>query len=136
MKCSIYCYYTPIEPHQQPRHSLIFYIFFSLFKLFFHPILKKKKKNLFFSLLIHTYYYIFSNIFLSFLSLYLLTNLNFTVTPSSSFLYFDSSSPHFILYKFDIIFIIQSIFFPLQNCENSLSLSLSLWILVLSYTFN
>ena len=88
-------------------HVIHLFSIFSFLYLNFSSILfskKKKKKNLFFSLLIHTYYYIFSNIFLSFLSLYLLTNLNFTVTPSSSFLYFDSSSPHFILYKFDIIF--------------------------------
>ena len=35
------------------------------------------------------------------------------------FLYFDSSSPHFILYKFDIISPIQSIH---KNCKYSLSL--------------
>ena len=40
-----------------------------------------------------------------------------------SFLYFDTSSLHFILYKFDIIFPIQFIFFLHKNCEYSLSLS-------------
>ena len=87
---------------------------------------------------IHTYCYIFPNLFPSFLSLYLPTTLNFIVTFSFCFLYFDSYFPHFILYKFDIIFLIQSMFFPPQNYELSLSLSLSLslWIFVLSYTFN
>ena len=89
--------------------------------------------KLFFSLLIHTYYYIFSNLLPFFLSLYLPITLNFTITLYSSFLYFDSSSPHFILYKFDIIFLIRSIFFPQQNVS---TLSLSRWIFVLSYTSN
>ena len=119
MKRSIYYCYTPIKPHQQLRHSLIFCTFFSLFKLFFSPILKKK---IFFSPLIHTYCYIFYNIFPSFLSLYLPTTFNFTVTLSSPFLYFDYFSLHFILYKFDIIFLIQFIFFPPQNYEYFLSL--------------
>ena len=62
MKRNIYYYYVTIKPHQQLRHPLIFNIFFSPFKLFFPPTLKKKenkKKKLFFSLLIHTYCYIF-----------------------------------------------------------------------------
>ena len=42
-----------------------------------------------------------------------------------SVLYFESSSPHFMLYKFDIISSIQSIFSPQKNCKYSLSLSLS-----------
>ena len=46
------------------------------------------------------------------------------------FLIFDYFSSHFILYKFDIISPIQSIFFQQKNCEYSLSLSLSLIALV------
>ena len=42
-----------------------------------------------------------------------------------SILYSDYSSPHFILYKFDIISFIQSIFSPQKNCKYSLSFSLS-----------
>ena len=45
------------------------------------------------------------------------------------FLIFDYFSYHFILYKFDIISPIQSIFFQQKNCEYSLSLSLSLLLL-------
>ena len=113
-KHSIYCYYAFVESRQQPRYLLIFYIFFSLFKLFFSLIIKKKKKDLFFSLLIHTYCYIFfPTFFSSFLSLNLPTTFNFMVTLlSSSFIYFDSSSLHFILYRFNIVFFIQSIFPP------------------------
>ena len=163
LKRNIYYCYAPIEPHQQPCHLFIFYIFFSLFKLFF-PLFSKKKKKLLFSLLVHTpivtllptfpflfylfispllyhytsflfFIYIFSlfklffsllskkknkvffslvpicshtywctssNLFLHFLPLYLPTTLPLYFLPL--FLYFNSSSTHFILYKFDIIF--------------------------------
>ena len=48
-----------------------------------------------------------------------------------SFLYFDSSSTHFILYKFDIISPIQSIF---SHTEIVSTLSLSRWIFFLLIT--
>ena len=51
------------------------------------------------------------------------------VTLSFSFLYFDYFSPNFILYKFDIIFLIQSIFFP-HKIVSTLSLSGLLFFLI------
>ena len=76
--------YSIIEPH----HPLIF-----SFKLFFSLLSTKKKKktknnknkNLFFSLLIQTYSYTFSNLSHPSLPLYLPTTLYFTVTLPSSF---------------------------------------------------
>ena len=82
----------------------------------------------FFYLLVHTYSYISSKLFPSFLSFYLPTALYFIVTLPSFFLCFDSSFSHFILYRFDIIFLIQSIFFP-HKTVSILSLSLSLSLL-------
>ena len=104
-------------PHQQPHHPLIFY-FFPLFKLIFSLLKKKKKKKtLFYSLLVHSCCYTSSTFLLPLcLSLLSILPLHFIIF---SFLYFDSSSPHFILYKFDIISLIQSIH---KNCEYSLSL--------------
>ena len=103
-------------PHQQPHHPLIFY-FFPLFKLIFSLLKKKKKKTLFYSLLVHSCCYTSSTFLLPLcLSLLSILPLHFIIF---SFLYFDSSSPHFILYKFDIISLIQSIH---KNCEYSLSL--------------
>ena len=53
-----------------------------------------------------------------------------------SFFYFDSSTLHSILYKFNIIYSIQSIFSP-QKTVSTLSLSLPLlWIFFLSYNFD
>ena len=105
-------------------HLLIFYIFFSISKILFSLFVKNKK--LFFSLLVYIYYYTSSNNSPSFLPLYLSIILYFAITlPLSffSFLYFDYYSPHFILYKFDIISLIQCIFFP-QKFLNTLFLSL------------
>ena len=101
---------------------LFFCIFFSLFKLFF-PLISKKKKTFFLPISSHTYYYMSFNIFLSFMSLYLSTTLPLYFLPL--FLYLDSSFTHFILYKCDIIFFIQSICFP-HKTVSSLFLSLSL----------
>ena len=85
MKHSIYCCYAPVEPH----HPLIFYLFISLFKLFFSQlyiyIYIIKNKKLFFSLLVHTYYYTSCNFSPPFLSFYLPTTLGFIVTLPSSF---------------------------------------------------
>ena len=63
MKYNIYYCYASIELHQRPYHPLFFFSF-SLFKLFFSLFSKNsKKKTLFFSLLDHTCYYTFPNIF-------------------------------------------------------------------------
>ena len=106
---------TLLLSHVNSYVIYLFSIFSFLYLNFSSPLLsKKKKKDLFFSLLIHTYCYIFfPTFFSSFLSLNLPTTFNFMVTLlSSSFIYFDSSSLHFILYRFDIVFFIQSIFPP------------------------
>ena len=133
MKRSIYCYYALVKLH----HPLIFYNLFSLFKLLSSLL----KKNIYiyiyiyiFSLLVHIYCYIFSNISPPFLPIYFPTTFNFTVTLPSSFCLFYILTlllPHFILYKFDIISSIQSIFFPKKLWV--VSVSLLQWIFVLSY---
>ena len=98
MKRNIYYCYALIEPHQQPHHSFIFYIFFSLFKLFFPLFSKKKKKKLLFSLLVHTP---IITLFPTFPFLfYFLSPHYFTVILPSSFLYIlflylNFSSPYF-----------------------------------------
>ena len=102
-------------------HFFFFYIFFYPFKLFFSLF---SKKNLLLPINSHLHLHFFQPfpfLFVSSSSHYSL----FTVTLPSSFFCFDFSSPHFIFYKFDIIFPIQSIFF-LQKTLSSLSLSLSL----------
>ena len=86
----------------------------------------------FFYLLVHTYSHVSSKLFPSFLSFYLPTTLYFIVTLPSFFLCFDSSFSHFILYRFDIIFLIQSIFFP-HKTVSILSLSLFLSLSPLSF---
>ena len=83
-------------------------------------------------MLVHTYSHVSSKLFPSFLSFYLPTTLYFIVTLPSFFLCFDSSFSHFILYRFDIIFLIQSIFFP-HKTVSILSLSLSLSLSPLSF---
>ena len=110
--------------------SHIFHIFSTssfLFKIFLHPILKKKKKK---PLLLPISPHLLLQFLQPFPSLFasLSHPLLFTLALHFiifSFLYFDSFSFHFILYKFDIISLIQSIFcFPHKNYEYSLSLSL------------
>ena len=143
MKRSNYCCYSPVEPHQWPHHPLIFY-FFSLLKLLFSLFFKKKKKkHIFFSLLVHIYCYTFPNLFISsnilfpfclFIFPLLFTlPLHFIIFFLIFWLFF---SPVLFLCKFNIISLIQSIFFLWKNCECSLSLSLSRWIFVLSYNFD
>ena len=116
LKYRIYCCYTFIEPHQWSYYSLIFYLFFSLFKLLF-SILKKKKKTLLLTISSQLQLY-FLQLSLPSLPLYLLITLDFSVTLLSSFffLYFDPSSSNIFFFcsKFDIISPIQSIFSP-QN---------------------
>ena len=80
-----------------------------------------------FSLLARIYCYTFSNIFPLSLPLYLPTTLYFTITLLLSFCLFYILTLflnfYFIFYKFNIISLIQSIFFWQTNCEYSLSLS-------------
>ena len=110
LKHNTYCCYTPIEPHQQPHHSLLFYLFFSLFLTFIIHILNNKKIKKFLlpispHLLLH-----FLQRFPSFFSLLISTLQLHFLHIFFSFLYFGSSSTYFIPYKFDIISLIQSIF--------------------------
>ena len=93
--------------------------FFSLFKLFFSLFFnyKKKKKNLFFPLLVHIYCYTFSNF--SF-PLCLFTTLYLTIKIPLSF-----SLSYILTLLLYILFCINLIsFFSYKNCEYSLSLSL------------
>ena len=100
----------------------LFFIFSFLHLNFSSPYSpKKKKKNLLLPISSHLHLHFFQHfpfLFVSSSSHYSL----FTVTLPSSFFCFDFSSPHFIFYKFDIIFSIQFIFF-LQKTVSSLSLS-------------
>ena len=98
LKYRIYCCYTFIEPHQWSYYSLIFYLFFSLFKLLF-SILKKKKKTLLLTISSQLQLY-FLQLSLPSLPLYLLITLDFSVTLLSSFffLYFDPSSPNIFFF--------------------------------------
>ena len=119
------CCYLIIEPHP----LLIFYLLFSLFKLFF-SILSKKKKKIFFCLLVHTCCYTSSNIFPHSLPIYLPTILYFTITLLSSFslsyilAFFSPFCFVYIWYHFSYLIY----FFPTQKLW-VLSLSLSLSVL-------
>ena len=91
--------------------------------------LKKKKKI--FSLLVYKlhFFQLLSPPFVVFSLLY-----RYISCIISSLFYFNFSSPHLILYKFDIISPIQFIFF--SHTKNVSTLSLSLWIFVLSCSSN
>ena len=115
LKYRIYCCYSFIEPHQWSYYSLIFYLFFSLFKLLFSIL--KKKKNLFFSLLVHSYSYTSSNFpfpLYLFISSLLLTFLLHFFHHFFSYILTLFLLIFFFCSKFDIISPIQSIFSP-QN---------------------
>ena len=128
MKYSIYCYYTLVELHLRSHHLLVFYFFFS----YFYSPYSLKKNTLLLpispNLVLH-----FLQPFLSlfaFLSFHYFLFYCYTSFIIFSFLYFDSSSSHFILYKFDMISPIQFMFFPTKkkkNCEYYFSLSISLF---------
>ena len=83
-----------------------------------------KKKKLLPSLLVHICCYTSSNLLPPSLPLSPHYSLLYRYFSIFSFLYFDSFSPYFILYKFDITSYIQSIFFQQKNYEYTLSLSL------------
>ena len=72
---------------------------------------------------IHLFSIFSSNIFPSFLFLYLPTTFNFTVTLSSSFLYFDSSSPHSFCINLISFSSLSPYFFP-HKTVSTLSLSM------------
>ena len=98
---------------------LFFFIFFSLFKLFFHLFSKIKKKPLFLSISSHTYCYISSNFSLSVLPLYLPTTLSLYFVA----LFYNLPLLLPILFCINLILFSYSIhIFPIQNCEYSLSL--------------
>ena len=87
----------------------LFFIFSFLYLKFSSPYFQKKKKTHLLPISSHTYYYTFSNLSHSFFAS--LSPHFFTVILLSSFLYFDSFSTHFILYKFDIVFPFNPYFF-------------------------
>ena len=110
--------------------SYIIHLFFTtyfLFLNFYSPYSKKKNLLLPVSphLLLHFLQH-FPSLFAS-LSPHYSQLFRYTSFIIFSFLYFDSSSPYFILYKFDIISSIQSVFFP-KKIVSTLSLSLSLLV--------
>ena len=101
-----------------------------IYAINFATLLFKKKKKKIFSLLVYKLHFqLLSSPFVVFSLLY--RYISFII---SSLFYFDFSSPHLILYKFDIISPIQFIFF--SHTKNVSTLSLSLWIFVLSYSSN
>ena len=130
LKYRIYCCYTFIEPHQWSYYSLIFYLFFSLFKLLFSILKKKKKKKKPLLLTISSQLQLyFLQLSLPSLPLYLLITLDFSVTLLSSFffLYFDPSSPNIFFFVLNSISSLPfNPYFLPKIFEFSLSLSLSL----------
>ena len=112
---------------------IYFFIFSFLYLNFLPPIFKKKKKErkkektLLLPISSHTYCYAFSNLSLFFLPLYLSTTLPLYFLPLFYILTFLLP----ILFCINLISFSHSIYiFPIQNCEYSLSLSLSLCLSV------
>ena len=105
-------------------HIIYLFSIFFLFLNFYSPYFKKKKKILFFSLLVHIYYYIASNLSPLSFPLYFSTTLYFTVAISSSF----------------SLFYISTLLFPILFCINSIPIlsfnpyfsHKKLWVLSLS----
>ena len=119
-----------------PYYPLIFNIFFFLFNFSSPNCLKNKTKSKTFLLrvspqLLLYFFQLFLSHFASLSSYYYLL-YHYTSFIIFSVLYFDFSSLHLILYKFDIISPIQFIFFSHKKCEYSFSW----WIFVLSYFSN
>ena len=119
MKYSTYSCYASIEPH---HHSLFFFIFSFIHLNFSSPYSQKK---IFFSLSIHTYTYISSNLSPFFLSLHLPTTLYLLL--------------HFLLLSFVLIFLL-----PILFSINSISFFQfnpyfsykKLWVLFLSLSLS
>ena len=101
--------------------SFIYFLYF-LFSIqtFLLPIFKKKKKTIFLSISLHTYYYTSSNLSLSFLALYLPTTLPLYFLH----LFYILTLLLPILFCINLISFSHSIhIFPIQNCEYSFSFS-------------
>ena len=102
------------------------------------PFILPIKKKLLLFLLVHIWCYTSSNLLILFppsLPLYLLTTLYFTITPFSL--------SYILILLLPILFCINSIslltfnpYFSNKKTMSTLSLSLSLWIFVLSYYFD
>ena len=113
-------------PHQSPNSDPLspFFFFFSLILLII-PYLWLYSPQSF-----HSPFTYFS---LHYFSFYQYSSFNLHLS------FFDSSSSHFIFYKFTILSPIWSTYFPHKNCDCSLSLSLSLsffsFLLVDFYSF-
>ena len=127
--CNKFCYSIIV-----PYHPPILNIFF-LFLNFTSPYyLKNKTKAKTFlllvcpQLLLH-FFHVFLSHFAS-LSPYYSLLYHYTSFIIFSFLYFDFSSLHLILYKFDIISPIQFIFFSHKKCEYSLSVDFCSFLLL------
>ena len=122
----IYIYINRMLLYHCVTSSTYFQHLLFLFKLFYSLFSKKKKKkNL---LPISPHYYTSSNISPPSLPIYLPTILYFVITFLSLFYLsyiFYSSFPYIILYKFGIIYPIQSILLIQKIQVLSLSLSLS-----------
>ena len=127
LKSSIYCCYISIEPHQQPHHPLIFYLFFLLFKLLLSLFFIKKKTILHYisPYLLLRFLQLFPFLFCLFISHY----FYFTITLLSSF-----SLSYIMILFLPFLFCINSIPFLLSNpyfsykkTEYSLSLSTFFW---------
>ena len=119
-----YFFFTSLSPYYfiVILLSSFLYIFF-LYLNFSSPYFPKiKNKTFLLPISSRTYWYTSSNLSLSFLPLYL--PHYFTVILPSSFLYFDSFSTYFILYKFDIIFPFNPYFFHTKLWVLSFSVSL------------
>ena len=130
MKHNIYYYYyycASVEPYQRPYYPHIFYNFFFFFLNFSFPYSQKKKKKI----LINPHLV-----------------LHFSVTPLSFFSLFYILTPLLLILfciKFDIISIIQSIFFSHKTISTLSLLSFCVFLFifitlflygVLSYNFN
>ena len=134
--------YTFDESYQRPHH-LIFYLsffllflFLFLFLTFILPILQKKKKpNLFFSLLVIVTLPLTLTLPLCLYISPLLYILPLHFLRPSSFLYFNSSSPNFIFFINLISFLTFSPYHSYKIIVSTLCLSLSLYVYIYIFTF-
>ena len=122
------CCYLIIEPH----HLLIFYLFFSLFKLFFSIL--SKKKNLLLSISSHMLLHFLQHFpsFFAYLSPHYSLLYHYTSFIIFSFLYFGFLLS--ILFCINLIsFLLFNLFFSHTKTMSTLSLSLSLSLSVLFF---
>ena len=99
------------------------YFLHLLYSLLFFLLKKKKKKTLTLPISPHLVLHFFQSFTSFFASISSHYSLLYHYSIIFFFLYFDSSSPYFILNKFNITSHIQSIFFQQKNCEYYLSLT-------------